>query len=215
MGELKRIRFQNREEWLQWRVNGIGASEAGAIMGDSKWQTKIELWRLKTGEAQAQDLSGSEVIQRGVRMEPAIRAVYAAMHPELKVVNNPYDVLFQSDRPWLFATLDAETYDANDEPGTAEFKTAQPRNREEWEIWDRGVPANYYDQVIHQHLATGWRRHHLTAFLFRLDGDIIVRDYAFTVDDGFQMDAQIVLDTETLFWDDVQNRRIPAMPLRI
>lgn len=215
MGELQRIRFETREEWLAWRVNGIGASEAGAIMGDSKWQTKIDLWKIKTGATAQPDLSGSEVIQRGVRFEPAIRAVYAAMHPELRVVHNPYDVLFQSDRPWLFATLDAETYDKSDEPGTAEFKTAQPRNREEWEIWNNGVPANYYDQVLHQHLATGWRRHHLTAFLFRTDGDIIVRDYAFTVDDGFAMDAQIVLETETLFLDDIRNRRIPAMPLRI
>lgn len=212
---LERISFESREEWLEWRVNGIGASEAGTIMGDVKGRTKVDLWRVKTGAAQAPDLSGIDVVQRGVRMEPAVRAVFTAMHPEFKVVYHPYDVLFQSERPWLFATLDAETYDENGEPGTAEFKTAQPRNREEWITWENGVPAHYYDQVLHQHLATGWRRHHLTAFLFRSDGDIIVRDYEFRVDEGFMMDAQIVLETEELFWEDVQNRKIPAMPLRL
>ena len=212
---LQRISFPNREEWLKFRPGGIGASEAGAIMGDNKTKTKIDLWKIKTGAAQEQDLSNAETVQRGIRMEPAIRAVFTAMHPEMKIVYHPYDVLFQSERPWLFCTLDAETYDASGEPGTAEFKTAEPRAREDWAEWDGRVPAKYYDQILHQHLATGWRRHHLMAFLFRLDGDVVIREYEFRVDDGFKLDAQIVLDTEILFWEDVQNRRIPPMPIRL
>ena len=211
----ERIRFENREAWLAWRKNGIGASEAGIIMGSSKARTKIDLWKVKTGAAKEPDLSGVEIVQRGVKMEPAIRAVFAAMHPELRVEHHPYDVLFQTERPWLFCTLDAETYDADGEPGTAEFKTAEPRSRADWEEWENGVPEKYYDQVLHQHNATGWRRHHLMAFLFRLDGDVIIREYEFRVDDGFKMDAKIVLETESLFWGDVQTRRIPTMPLRL
>ena len=212
---LKRISFPNREEWLKFRPGGIGASEAGTIMGDNKARTKIDLWKVKTGAAQEPDLSGVEVVQRGVRMEPAIRAVFAAMHPELRIEHHPYDVLFQSERPWLFCTLDAETYDASGEPGTAEFKTAAPRSREDWAEWDGRVPAKYYDQILHQHNATGWRRHHLMAFLFRMDGDIVIREYEFRVDEGFKLDAQIVLETETLFWEDVQKRRIPPLPIRL
>ena len=184
-------------------------------MGDNKARTKIDLWKVKTGAAQEPDLSGNEIVQRGVRMEPAIRAAFAAMHPELKIVYHPYDVLFQEERPWLFCTLDAETYDNSMEPGTAEFKTAEPRNRAEWEEWESGVPAKYYDQILHQHLATGWRRHSLMAFLFRMDGDIVIREFEFRVDEGFKLDAQIVLETEILFWEDVQKRRIPPMPLRL
>lgn len=212
---LQRISFPNREEWLAFRPGGVGASEAGAIMGDNKSRSKIELWRVKTGAAQEPDLSDNEFVQRGARMEPAIRAVFTASHPELKVIHHPYDVLFQSERPWLFCTLDAETYDASGEPGTAEFKTAEPRTREDWAEWDGRVPAKYYDQVLHQHLATGWRRHHLMAFLYRGDDDIIIREYEFRVDDGFKLDASIVLETEILFWDDVQKRRIPPVPIRL
>ena len=212
---LQRISFPNREEWLKFRPGGIGASEAGTIMGDNKARTKIDLWKVKTGAAKEPDLSGVEVVQRGITMEPAIRAVFAAMHPELRIEHHPYDVLFQSERPWLFCTLDAETYDASGEPGTAEFKTAEPRTREDWAEWDGRVPAKYYDQILHQHNATGWRRHHLMAFLFRMDGDVIIREFEFRVDDGFKLDAQIVLETEILFWEDVQKRRIPPMPLRL
>ena len=212
---LERISFASREEWLKFRPGGIGASEAGTIMGDNKARTKIDLWKIKTGAAKEPDLSGVEVVQRGITMEPAIRAVFAAMHPELRIEHHPYDVLFQSERPWLFCTLDAETYDASGEPGTAEFKTAEPRAREDWNEWDGRVPAKYYDQILHQHNATGWRRHHLMAFLFRMDGDVIIREFEFRVDEGFKLDAQIVLETEILFWEDVQKRRIPPMPLRL
>ena len=212
---LERISFTSREEWLKFRPGGIGASEAGTIMGDNKARTKIDLWKVKTGAAKEPDLSGVEVVQRGITMEPAIRAVFAAMHPELRIEHHPYDVLFQSERPWLFCTLDAETYDASGEPGTAEYKTAEPRTREDWAEWDGRVPAKYYDQILHQHNATGWRRHHLMAFLFRMDGDVIIREFEFRVDEGFKLDAQIVLETEILFWEDVQKRRIPPMPLRL
>lgn len=211
----ERLSFRDREEWLTFRQSGIGASEAGAIMGTNKSRTKLDLWRIKTGQTPEPDLSGVEVVQRGIAMEPAIRAVYAAKHPELRVVYHPYDVLFQRERPWLFCTLDAETYDEAGEPGTAEFKTASPRSREEWEEWNGRVPDKYYDQILHQHLATGWRRHHLMAFLYRGDDDIIIREYEFRVDDGFQLDASIVLETEILFWDDVQKRRIPPVPIRL
>ena len=212
---LQRISFPNREEWLKFRPGGIGASEAGTIMGDNKARTKIDLWKVKTGAAKEPDLSGVEVVQRGITMEPAIRAVFAAMHPELRIEHHPYDVLFQSERPWLFCTLDAETYDASGEPGTAEYKTAEPRTREDWAEWDGRAPAKYYDQILHQHNATGWRRHHLMAFLFRMDGDVIIREFEFRVDEGFKLDAQIVLETEILFWEDVQKRRIPPMPIRL
>ena len=53
------------------------------------------------------------------------------------------------------------------------------------------------------------------AFLFRMDGDIVIREYEFRVDDGFMLDAKILLETEILFWQDVKAGKIPPMPLRI
>ena len=46
----ERLRFDCREDWLASRSIGIGASEAAAIVGDSKFQTRAELWELKTGK---------------------------------------------------------------------------------------------------------------------------------------------------------------------
>ena len=67
---LKRLTFETREEWLEGRSIGIGASEAAAAIGMSPWQTTLDLWKLKTGNAQPKDLSGNAAVSQGVKWEP-------------------------------------------------------------------------------------------------------------------------------------------------
>ena len=112
---LERKTFATREEWLAGRVQGIGASDAAATCGMSPWMTPVELWKLKTGAEQAKDLSDNAAVQLGVRMEPTIRDFFAAMHPEFRVEYHQFDILYQQERPWLFATLDGELIDADGE----------------------------------------------------------------------------------------------------
>lgn len=45
----KRLNFKNREEWLEARSLGIGASEVGTILGVNPWETPYQLWRRKKG----------------------------------------------------------------------------------------------------------------------------------------------------------------------
>lgn len=212
----ERIHFKNREEWLAGRIRGLGASEAAAAAGESKWMSRIDLWKLKTGQKEAPDLSGNAAVQRGVRMEGAIRGMFTAMHPELKIYHHPFDILYQTERPWLFATLDGETVDRESgELGVLEIKTAQPRNREEWEVWNTGVPNHYYLQILHQHLATKRRKFWLMACLYGTDGDMTLREYEWTVDDGFHEDAAWLLGKEEVFMDYVERRQIPPMKIGI
>jgi len=106
---LKRITFLDRESWLEGRQRqGIGASEAAAICGFSQWQTRTELWEIKTGRRARKDISDKDYVGRGHLMEGAVRDFYAALHPEHEIDHHPYDILFQAERPWLFATLDGE-----------------------------------------------------------------------------------------------------------
>ena len=41
------IKYKSREEWLQNRSKGIGASEAGTVLGLNPWETPYQLWRRK------------------------------------------------------------------------------------------------------------------------------------------------------------------------
>lgn len=45
----KKLTFKNREEWLEARSLGIGASEVGTILGVNPWETPYQLWRRKKG----------------------------------------------------------------------------------------------------------------------------------------------------------------------
>lgn len=43
------IKYKDRADWLQARSNGIGASEAGTILGLNPFETPYQLWRRKKG----------------------------------------------------------------------------------------------------------------------------------------------------------------------
>ena len=38
-----------RDDWLEWRRNGIGASEVAGVLGLSPWQSPWSIWAEKTG----------------------------------------------------------------------------------------------------------------------------------------------------------------------
>ena len=49
-----------------------------------------------------------------------------------------------------------ELTDESGKKGILEIKTTTIQNSSQWYEWDGGVPQNYYIQVLHQMLATGW-----------------------------------------------------------
>ena len=210
---LERICPTNREEWLAARqIQGIGASEAAAIVGLSPWMSKNELWYIKTGKKIAKDLSGNAAVEQGIRMEGAIRTVFAARHPEFQVEHHAYDILYQTERPWLFATLDGEITesfaDSSVKKYPLEIKTSTPRGKADWDKWSDGkIPDNYYIQILHQMLATGWEKAYLTAFLYGKE-DIIIREYDFLRKDC-EADLDWHLKEETEFYKSVVSGQKP------
>ena len=48
-------------EWLAWRRQGIGASEASAVVGRNPYLNNQALWRYKTGQAEPEDISARRV----------------------------------------------------------------------------------------------------------------------------------------------------------
>ena len=212
---LERKTFATREEWLAGRGQGIGASDAAATCGMSPWMTPVELWKLKTGAEQAKDLSDNAAVQLGVRMEPAIRDFFAAMHPEFRVEYHQFDILYQQERPWLFATLDGELIDADGKHGILEIKTATPNGKAGWSKWADGqMPQNYYTQTLHQLLATGYDFVYLFAALYSMNGDITLREYELHREDVTD-DLAWLLGKETEFWKCVTEKQLPALPLNI
>lgn len=207
---LERISPKSREEWLEVRQRqGIGASEAAAVCGLSPWMTTLELWQYKTGVKQQRDLSDNASVQKGVALEPVIRDFFAAEHPEYSVEHHPYDLLFQSERPWLFATLDGELRDTNGKNGVLEIKTATPNSAQKWNEWKDGVPQHYAIQCLHQLLATGWDFVILKAALFSAKtDDVTIRQYEFYREDH-EEDLAYLLRQEERFYQHIVTGTLP------
>lgn len=211
MGRPKRIKCKTREEWLSKRT-GIGGSDCAAILGLSPWKTANDLWMEKTGQRSAPDLSGNEAVQTGVRLEPALRGMFKAIHPEYKVSYEPFDMWFQEERPYSFATLDGRIKTADGKVGVLEIKTSSPSGKSGWEKWQGRVPDNYFLQCCHQAYCLNADFVILFACLFNSDGDFTVREYRFERAD-IQEDIDYLLVKEDEFWKSVQAKTLPPMTL--
>ena len=214
MREPKRLTFPDRASWLEGRQNGIGASEAAAVLGESPFTTATKLWRLKTGLDKPRDLSGKTVVERGNRMEPALRTMFQALYPELTLEYHQFDMLYQADKPYLYATLDGELLTKDHRRGVLEIKTATMSNALSWDRWRDAVPDHYYIQILHQLLATGYSFAVLFAALFDLHGGISLRTYAFKREEC-QEDMDYLAEKETEFWKHVEDGTLPSLVLSL
>ena len=212
---LKREKPKDHNSWIQFRANrGIGGSEAAAIVGESPWMTSRDLWEIKCGLKGRTDLSDNPLIEQGHRMEGAIRELYKSYHPDYKVTYHQYDLLYQSERPWLFATLDGEITDENGRKGILECKTSSPQSKVDWDKWYFQIPKPYMIQILHQLLATGWEFVDLIACLINKEGDFVVRTYRFERAD-YEADLTWLLEKEKVFWTSVQGKTLPPMTIAL
>jgi putative phage-type endonuclease len=120
----------NREEWLAARRQGIGASDAAAAVGLSKWCTPLELYLIKRGELETTE---NEPMRWGTALEPVIRQEYAnrtgrtvilpglLRHPRIEFALATPDGIADGDR--LLEVKTARTAQDWGEPGTNEIPT--------------------------------------------------------------------------------------------
>jgi putative phage-type endonuclease len=65
---------QRSSEWLKWRSEGIGASDAAVILEESPFRTAYDLWLEKTGQRKSQ--KSSRAMDHGTEHEPDAIAWY-------------------------------------------------------------------------------------------------------------------------------------------
>ncbi|MGN0999731.1 MAG: lambda-exonuclease family protein [Faecousia sp.] len=210
---------RNHEEWLQERKNGIGASDAGTIIGVNKWKTNLDLWREKVGLQQAEDISHKPYVQYGHDAEPHLRALFALDHPELKVTyESPYKMIFSDELPFIFATPDGELEElATGRQGGLEIKTTEIMNPRQWKEWDNRIPQQYYAQVCHQMLATGWEFVYVLAQIKWTDRNgnprKDIREYHIERNEVLE-DITLLRVEETTFWhNNILTKQEPALLL--
>lgn len=204
----------NREEWLANRQR-IGGSDAATIIGKNPYKSNVDLWRIKTGQMEAEDISQKPYVLYGTLAEPHIRALFALNYPEYEVGYEENNMFFNSAYPFAHASLDGWlTEIATGRKGVLEIKTTTILNSLQQDKWRDQIPDNYYIQVLHYLMVTGFEFVELVALLKYSSMDIPeqIRHYHIERSDVTE-DIEYLIDAERRFWWQVENRKEPAVIL--
>ena len=206
----------NRQEWLEQRKSGIGASDAASIIGLNPWKTNVRLWEEKTGLVESEDISDKPVVKYGNDAEPLLRELFKLDFPQYVVKYDEFKLFRNKEYPFIFATLDG--WIEGEKMGVLEIKTTEIMHNSQWSKWKSGIPQNYYIQVLHQLLATGFDFVVLKAQIKsnRHQGEELTRTdtrHYFIEKNDVMDDMEYLLEKELKFWDQVQNKIKPALIL--
>ncbi len=205
----------NSSEWLEFRKNGIGSSDAASILGKSPFKTNVELWEEKVGLREPKDISNKPYVKYGTEAEAPLIQIFALDYPQYEVIVNKRVVY---KRGFMFCSLDGELIDRRTkEKGIYEGKTVEIHNRQAMFKWENQVPENYYIQILHDLIITNWAFAWLKAQIKQYGkcGEIehITRHYPFRRADLLQ-DLKFLYLKEKEFWEEyVLPKKCPPLIL--
>jgi len=200
---------QTHDEWVEARKEGIGGSDAGVIVGASRYASPFSLYHEKRGSV-VSDFTGNESTRWGNRLERSIAEEYAETY-NASVVAYPV-TLVSNEREWqvanvdffidpsfpagLVTDVDPKTTQINP-TAILEIKTNGLVGRASSDWDDDNYPETYAYQTMHYCAVTGLRK----AVLAALVGGrgLQVRDLEFS-----EEEIEALNGHEAKFWQMVQ-----------
>lgn len=172
-----------REEWLKYRKQGIGGSDAGAICGLNPYSTAMSVYADKTSpEISDED---NESMRQGRDLEDYVARRFMEA-TGMKVRRSR--AIYQSEEfPFMIADVDRLLIGQR---AGLECKTASPYNADKWK--DDQVPAHYVIQCLHYMAVTGAEAWYLAVVILgrefkyvRIDRDEVAIQNLITIEDDF------------------------------
>lgn len=209
--------FKDEKDWLQGRTNGLGGSDASSVVGVNPYKSNAELFEEKIGRTRPEDISDRPYVVYGKRAEEHIRELFKLEYPEYAVEHYEYRILQNLEYPFMQASLDGELTDRKGRKGILEIKTANILQSMQYEKWKDRIPDNYYTQVLHYLLVTGYEFVVLRAHLISKWGmDIRAQSRHYFIErDEVQEDLNYLLQEEIKFWKHVESGRKPPLMLPV
>lgn len=181
------------KDWLEWRFNGIGASDAPSVMNASPFMTREELWAKKTERLLSK--KSTPQMKRGKDLEELARREYEKMTGiEMAPAFIEHDEI-----PFAIASLDGMNIKASRAleikcPGKVDHGTALKGQ----------IPHKYIWQCVHILMVTGLSE--LDYFSFDGESGVIINFKR-----NFEMENRL-LKAETIFWEHVLKDIAPEKP---
>ena len=148
--EVTNAPAQGTQEWLDWRSEGITATEAAAIMFPDQYKSALTVYNQKVGIAPPEDQSDPDgFFEWGHILEDDLVRKFKSVHPEL-ADSVSQGRLYQ--RNWAKCSLDAQCFLKDGTPCIIECKSSQSASK--WNPY----PEKYFAQVQWQMYVTGIRK---------------------------------------------------------
>lgn len=184
-----------KAEWLRLRRNGIGGSDAAAILGMSPWKSPMDVWLEKTGEFTRDD-EDNEKMYWGTVLEAVVAEEFTR---RTGVKTRRRNAMLQSRKhPFMIANVDRLVVG---EPAGLECKTTGLYNVDDWRI---GIPEYYFPQVQHYMAVTGYPVWYVAVLI----GGQEYKHYEVPRDDGF---IRELVAAERDFWRRVTEKVPPPI----
>lgn len=184
-------------DWLEYRKNGIGGSDASVVCGVNRYKSPMELWMEKTNRLAPQE--AGESAYWGTQLEAIVRAEFTKRTGiEVKLVKQ---ILQSEEYLFMQANLDGICTDPNYGECIFEAKTASAYKADEWE---NSIPDEYMLQIQHYMAVTGFK----AAYIAVLIGGNTFRWQLVERDEEL---IAMLIQLEAEFWEHVKNDTPPPL----
>lgn len=184
--------------WLDYRRQGLTATDTAKIMGMSKYGSAMDVYLDKLGALPA--IEENPKMKWGRKNERTIIETLPEERPKVRDAEQ-WNVLLQSiDKPFMIATLDGIAIEDGKDSVIIEAKaSAVPK------LWEDGPPDEYVLQLQKQLFVTGFKKGYLCALINGWD----YRIFEFLRDDEL---IAMIVQAETDFWNNhVEARVMPSI----
>ena len=184
----------SRREWLEMRRNGIGGSDAAAILGLNAYSSPTTVYYDKAGRLPEAD--DTEAMRQGRDLEAYVARRFEESTG--KKVRRRNAMLRSKKWPFMLADLDRVVIGEN---AGLECKTTSVLNKSDFEAGE--IPPPYYVQCCHYMAVCGFPRMYLAVLVLNRGF------YWFTIE---RDDAEIsaLAETERAFWENNVLAGVPS-----
>ena len=130
----------DKESWLQYRKQGIGGSDAGAVCGLNPYRTAIQVYYDKTSDS-IEEID-NEAMRQGRELEEYVAKRFCEASG--KRVRRANAMFYDEKNPFMLADVDRMIVGEN---AGLECKTASPYSEVKWR--DDKIPLSYQLQCYH------------------------------------------------------------------
>lgn len=193
---------RSRADWLMWRREGIGGSDAAAVVGLSPYGNPWTVWADKRGLVPL-EAEEPRWMRAGRLLEPVVIEWFTE---DTGIEVGDRQAMVVGEHDWLRATLDGRAYQSSEGHRGADFGVVEVKCSNGMDgAWKDGVPEHIVIQAQHQMAADAAERAYV-AVLLRGDTFLwfeIPRDEAAIAE---------LLEVEEAFWRvNVRGGEVPTV----